>query len=267
MSSWFIFSISCDILAVFSESSLVSSKMFFFSCSLSATRFCRSWLRNRNRYQGDKVALRSYTRWAQKTNTKSAGVLTHNIGRVDSYVWRCHFLMWETPQLCSFLSQDHFFPSPRAWLGWAREVYINHLISSHRSRACAAYLQNNTVQMTVLDTIRRVWDSVRNSTFRPTGNTETWTNSNSKCLLNKIILIAQAFWNFFFYLHWLLYRKVTFFLKLFNLFMLLKCKLLSCSFVLSSRTHSCQTKLHFWFYGYHYTCTLSLSTGTICSAP
>ncbi len=44
LSSWFIFSVSCDIFAFFSVSSLVSSKIFCFSWSLSTTRFCRSWL-------------------------------------------------------------------------------------------------------------------------------------------------------------------------------------------------------------------------------
>jgi len=134
-------------------SSLVSSKIFCFSCSLSTTRFCRSWLMETRDGGKTQWAVIFFFTVYTKTDTDTkggsccpgedykyykidillicwsplksnsiidvAGALTHNIGRVDSCVWRCHFPGWGTPQLCSFRPPKNSSPFPHALLGLA----------------------------------------------------------------------------------------------------------------------------------------------------
>lgn len=79
LSSWFIFSISSDNLAFFSVSSFVSSEIFCFSCSLSTTRFCRSWLMTKRKQREGE---------GKKRGEKSLIKLYHLHGKQKTDVWQ-----------------------------------------------------------------------------------------------------------------------------------------------------------------------------------
>lgn len=79
LSSWFIFSISSDNLAFFSVSSFVSSEIFCFSCSLSTTRFCRSWLMTKRKQREGE---------GKKRGKKSDKTLSFTWKAKDYDVWQ-----------------------------------------------------------------------------------------------------------------------------------------------------------------------------------